>query len=196
MAVALMACLPSCCPLCSPCNQQTTNKNGTEKESGAPASKEMQDFLCDVYTALVKKMAAKDQPTSADKPLPWGFVPIWSMDNAATHQKAAADKGWKLISDGGTKPPGALRTVQPPAYSPDLHKVIEHVHGTVRSAFRKVVLKDKQPRAGIEAYWALLQQLFYSHVTASSVSRDVASLAETYEQVIKLDGAYPAAKYR
>ncbi len=91
----------------------------------APNAKEIQNFLENCSTKLSAKLQLPGRPTTAEKPLPFGWVPEFSMDNASVHKAAYAVVDWP------NKPAWSKEgfgKVQPPPYSPDFHKVIEHVH--------------------------------------------------------------------
>ena len=47
------------------------------------------------------------------------------------------------------------------------------------------------------AYWMTrLEAMFFGGVTADSIARDVASLADTYMAILEVEGGYPAKRYR
>jgi hypothetical protein len=83
----------------------------------------------------------------------------------------------------------------PPAYSPDMHKVIEHVHGTVVTAFRKQLREMVKPHTTIIQYCKMVEKLFYA-ITPQSVQDDIRSLEATWHEVIKCEGGYPSRKFR
>lgn len=160
-----------------------TGEGESEHESRAPAAREIQAFIqrCwDKFRAAIK--AGK---------LKLGFCPHWSLDNANVHKSACGEPTWE-----GGRPPGPMMEIWVPPWSPDLHKPIEHVHGTVVSATRAVILQEQKPRACIEEYFKEVQKQFYARITAQGVSQDVASLQDTYREVLRLKGRFPPPKFR
>jgi hypothetical protein len=132
------------------------------------------------------------QPTDS-KPFPPGMVPIISLDNASIHVKAKqlAKKGVPRLFPGKS-----VKFWELPAYSPDIHKVIEHVHGTVYNAFKKQLIEcDSRPETW-EPFFGMVKAAFLEHVTTASVRGDIASLQETLKQIVEAKGGWPSKKYR
>lgn len=211
--------LTTCC--FSPSCLQRLSDNQTAK---SPTGEEIQDFLLDVGKEIMSKICAAGEQPSTKKPLPHGFVPMWSLDNARVHTSAIRQpyvipglpaelvavalvasglpanatklqvkaKEHKLPADWYAEPRFYLR---PPAWSPDLHKVIEHVHGIVSSAWKKQLMQ-MQPQSTIQEYTQVVKSIFDEKIKCSSVQKDILSLQDTFKQVIALGGAYPAKKYR
>ena len=106
-----------------------------------------------------------------------------SYDNASVHKKMATE---------GPK----HERVRLPAKSPDMHKVVEHVHGWLTQKMQKWLLQQKAPiRVTPADAQAELERLFKSY-PKESVLGDVRSLPETYKAIIAVDGAYPIKRYR
>lgn len=149
-------------------------------------------YLKEVAAELDKKTASWWEQPSQSKPIPYGAKFDYSLDNARVHKAAYSEEtvAWPDKPTNGT-----FGVVQPPPYSPDLHKVIEHVHGTICSAFRQEI-QAMGPAEDINTYFAKLKQLFYQKTTAASVQKDCQSLKQTIQEVIKLEGAWPAAQFR
>ena len=95
--------------------------------------------------------------------------PIYSFGNAPIHQ------GANLQPIGIV---GARRAPLPPS-SPDMHKCIEHVFGTLTRAMNTSLHRDLKLTTAAQ-YRAELERLFGSVITASSVQKDVDTLKETY----------------
>ncbi len=76
-----------------------------------------------------------------------GMEIYWSFDNAPVHKAAFAEehRAWFEANMPGT-------LLWPPAYSPDLHQVIEHAHANTMVAFNKWMLQQKVPYASLLAY--------------------------------------------
>lgn len=112
--------------------------------------------------------------------------PVFSFDNAPIHQGAALLKELQLD--------GAKRASLPPS-SPDMHKCIEHVFGTLTRAMAKSI-RSNMNLSTAAAYKAEIVRLFYSVITPSSVQKDVASLKATYEEIKKVEGDWPEQRFR
>lgn len=149
-----------------------------------PTAKAIQDFLHDCNQRIVSlKVEGK---------LPKNFYPLWSLDNTNIHKCAIANWGTnpdltKLGIDG--------QLLLPPPYSPDLHKVVEHVHAQLCQEFYKW-LHGSEPLHDIQAYFAQLEKIFKKIITAKSIQKDVQSLLQTYDAVIECEGQYPPKKFR
>jgi hypothetical protein len=160
-----------------------TIKGGKEVPSRAPAGAEIQAFIEETADKL------KAHPLIPANFRPY-FLPLWSLDNAPVH-KAAISMAWP------NKPAGLFNSVSPPPYSPDLHKVIEHVHARVCTEFMDWIVKHPNIVYNtIEEYFARLENIFYSVITAEIVKKDVQSLQLTFAKVVEAQGGYPAPKFR
>jgi hypothetical protein len=81
------------------------------------------------------------------------------------------------------------------AKSPDLQKVIEHVHGLVKTAYaKKLQMADLSTTR--EELVAKFDEIVEEHVHDSGIKLDIESLPETYEQILESQGYYPASGYR
>jgi hypothetical protein len=179
-------------------------KNGKTVDCRAPNAQEIRDFLFNCWKKIMSKTAlptaakpaSVDKPPTGDKPIPFGFYPEFSLDNTNVHICAYNPPKGQVWAQ---KPPGAtFGSVQPPAYSPDLHKVIEHVHAVLCTAFMKQIEQTNGPSRGadIKTYFKQLEQLFYQLITPESIQKDAKSLRKTIEEVKRLEGGWPAAKFR
>jgi hypothetical protein len=81
------------------------------------------------------------------------------------------------------------------AYSGDMHKVIEHAHGTVTAAFQKS-LYQKPQLCTPEQYQEEMYSVAHKVVTPESVRKDVESLKPLYQTVIDIKGHWPNKKLR
>ena len=115
-------------------------------------------------------------------PLRPGEEWLISYDNAGAHNAAAKDV------------PG-LNKLPLPAKSPDMHKVVEHVHGWLTQKMQLWLLQRGATKVTPPDAWAELERLFKSYPT-ESVAKDVASLPETYQAIIDAGGAYPLKRFR
>lgn len=105
---------------------------------------------------------------------------LYSYDNPIIHNSEDTEELLEQI--------GILQTdrVHLPKYSPDFHKVIEHVHGWLKRKFREKLLQE--PDLKPEDYPKVLFQCF-NELSAKSVALDVESLLnELYPAVIDADG--------
>lgn len=117
--------------------------------------------------------------------------PVYSFDNAPIHDMTLLES---IGIDGSDRAPL-------PARSPDMHKVIEHVFGTLEGAMQQE-LHDDPGLCTAKQYKAVLQRLFKSKITAESVRKDIKSLAGTYNVIRKsrdeggVEGGWPPSRYR
>jgi hypothetical protein len=114
--------------------------------------------------------------------------PIWllSSDNDSAHTRAKlGERG--IWSDDHRFDLCAL--------SPDLHKVVEHVHAYLSQALQawRRSLWPEKPTP--EECKDKLQQLFYA-IQPASIQADVDSLPYTYQAVIENAGLYAPAPFR
>lgn len=105
-----------------------------------------------------------------------------SYDNAGAHTEAEH------------KVPGLNRQTLPPK-SPDMHKVVEHVHAWLTEKMQQWLRAQQTNKVTSEDAQAELKRLFKSYPT-DSLRRNVASLPETYKAIIAAGGAFPAKRFR
>ena len=98
--------------------------------------------------------------------------PLYSFDNAPIHT------GANLQGLGLT---GAKRVPLSPS-SPDMHKCIEHVFGTMTREMNKSLHKNHSLTTAAQ-YRAEAERLFEKKITAASVQKDVATLRKTYTAI-------------
>ncbi len=112
--------------------------------------------------------------------------PIFSFDNAPIHQGADL-QGLQLV--------GAKRAPLSPS-SPDMHKCIEHVFGTMSRAMNNSLHKNATLTTAAQ-YRAEVERLFNTCITADSVQKDVATLKETYNAIRhEVGGDWPDKRLR
>lgn len=115
-----------------------------------------------------------------------GVRPKFSFDNPPIHNRAA-------LATIDIKPEDRVRL---PPRSPDMHKVIEHIFGTLTRAMNVSLAKDPTLNT-VPKYKAELERLFKSVITPESVRKDVASLPATYDCILNdVDGGWPPANLR
>ena len=117
--------------------------------------------------------------------------PVYSFDNAPIHDMSLLE----TIGIQGTD------RAPLPARSPDMHKVIEHVFGTLEGAMQRELHADPG-LCTAEQYKKVLVRLFNENITAESVRKDISSLKGTYDMIRKcrdaggVEGGWPPSKYR
>lgn len=112
--------------------------------------------------------------------------PIYSFDNAPVHQGAD-------LQALGLK--GSKRAPLPPS-SPDMHKCIEHVFGTLTRAMQKSLHRNTMLTTAAE-YRAEVENLFKTIITPTSVQKDVNTLRDTYHAIRdEVAGDWPAKHLR
>ena len=104
-----------------------------------------------------------------DNPQEW--EPIFSFDNPHTHVKALADELPKFgIVEG-------QNTFPLPKYGGDIHKAVEHVHGTLTSQMN-TVHKRVRTKQNLQWYKNKLRDQFYA-LKPSHMQKDVDTLPDT-----------------
>lgn len=112
--------------------------------------------------------------------------PIYSFDNAPIHQGADLPR---------LQLTGARRAPLSPS-SPDMHKCIEHVFGTMSQAMNDR-LRQNATLTTAAQYRAEVERLFNTCITPESVQKDVATLKETYDAIRhKVGGDWPEKRLR
>lgn len=157
-------------------------------DAKAPTAQEIQDFLADLFKKIKQMTCAPGEAPGPSKPFLPTYQPMISLDNASIHIKAVEDKEWLR-----QHPWGGRRLPLPP-YSPDIHKVIEHVHGTITNTFRERLRALKQPHGTVLEYYQEVEDIFYQKFSSDGVSRDQQSLQLTCREILKQNGGYPPQK--
>lgn len=117
--------------------------------------------------------------------------PKYSFDNAAIHDMGQLEDLAITWED----------RVELPPRSPDMHKVIEHVFGTLEIAMQEALHDDPGLTRGHQ-YAALLRDLFKSRITPQSVQKDIKSLYPLYRLLHRskkyggVGGDWPPARFR
>ncbi len=113
-----------------------------------------------------------------------GWVANWflySTDNASYHSAC-------LPIFGGRK-------LKLAAHSPDLHRVVEHCHGSIKGKFYKMLRDDPNITTAQDAL-VLLYVAANECCTPEVIKKDVENLPATYEAVIEAKGDYPVKRFR
>lgn len=117
--------------------------------------------------------------------------PYYSRDNASWHQWA--DLGGIGINSEDLFPL--------PPYSPDMHKVIEHVVNNTWQRFQEYLLEHPSITTPAKVR-AAFEHVFYTCNKVCSISQDIDSLPATYTVVHAkkeaggTEGNWPCARYR
>ena len=89
-----------------------------------------------------------------------------------------------------------------PTYSPDMNKPIEHSHANTVRAFRKELQAETLRGGGLRSMGDInqlfkrLEACFYKANSQAAVSKDVYSLMDTYDAVMRCGGGYPPRQFR
>jgi hypothetical protein len=119
---------------------------------------------------------------------------LYSFDGAKIHQSATKEdaQGSSMLSPYGYT--SQLRAPLP-AYSPDMHQVIEHAHGRAVTAFRKWLYDHPQEHTA-ETYKTVYKQLFMSCCSAHTIAADVARLPKLYTHIYHNGGDWAPMQLR
>lgn len=107
---------------------------------------------------------------------------VLSFDNATPHAGAA-----DMVDEGHRFPL--------PPNSPDMHKVVEHVHPFVCQRMDTWVRQQGNRVLNMAECKQQLQQIA-QQISKDSVHRDVMSLRDTYRAIIAAGGRYPTKRLR
>jgi hypothetical protein len=117
----------------------------------------------------------------------WGHRPgCWNFDDE------------KLVALG-MKWPIEGRVHMVPAWSPDLHQVIEHAHGNTCRKFHEWLddHHEEDPRSSVYKYVPVIEQCFSDGNPQTSILNNVKRLhEEVYDQVLEAEGDYIPMKFR
>lgn len=157
-----------------------------QTKQGKPAKGCTAREFCDVMKAIQEAASERVAPLlvgNEQQQL------VWSFDNDRVHQSALP-----MLREQGLLT-NTNRAPLPP-FSPDMHKVVEHCIARL-TCMVAAELADTEDVHQNVAYWmAKLEEMFFGGISAESIARDVASLAETYMAILEVEGAWPAKKYR
>lgn len=154
-------------------------KKDPSKRAKAATAAEFEDVMTTFMQKADEVAADHKNVFSSDR------GPIFSFDNAPIHQGANL-KGLKLD--------GARRAPLSPS-SPDMHKCIEHVFGTIERAMQDCIRRDPGLSTAAK-YKAKLEELFTTRITPEGVRKDVESLKPTYRAIQDAGGDWPDRRFR
>jgi hypothetical protein len=115
---------------------------------------------------------------------PPGAVATWSFDNDRIHQNPVTLARLKINSRN--------RFPLPPN-SPDMHRVIEHTVGRLKTAFRKWLYAHPGPRSN-KQYQAVLERIFYECPKVAgpaAIKKDVLGLPKLFKLIRLARGGWP-----
>lgn len=110
---------------------------------------------------------------------------VWSLDNPPIH--TCNDYSELGISTDDWAP-------LPPA-SGDMHRVIEHVHGTLTREMQRWLLCNRG-QSDMATLQAALTDLFFRHITQEGVDSDVGKLPALWDAVVEAQGSYVSWRLR
>ncbi len=155
----------------------------------------MREVIVEVWKRMLEPatLAAWVEHTGG-LPLPCNF-PIYSYDNPRIHTNPQMLERLGIIPNSFPLPSGPCNTFPLPPKSPDMHRIIERVHGRICTKFRKWLL-DQSPKQSIQACVVALQRIFSETETASMYRKDIASYPEMLQQIVAKEGSWPERRYR
>lgn len=166
---------------------------GTQVEAKAPTAEE---FTTEVMAPLLQKVETEllHNPLYRDHFKRGGKVK-YSFDNASIHTAALEkdEDGHSLLGELGFDE--KLHRLPLPPYSGDMHRVIEHTHGTAVRLFRNW-LNHHPGKLTIEEYKQQFEEIYSNCITKESVQKDVKTLPALYKWVADNAGNYPPAEMR
>lgn len=162
-----------CAPCAAPPPLQTKQGQDAKSFSAAEVNDVMKNFQEKAIELIETEFMSDEKKISE-------MQPIFSLDNAPVHCDVE-----EVIGVGSRAPL--------PPYSPDMHKGIEHIFNQVR----QFILVQRLPAIAADhaitplslEYWPTLVGDALKHVTPESIQKDILSLRDTYEYIVKFNGA-------
>jgi hypothetical protein len=125
-----------------------------------------------------------------------GTKVMFSYDSARIHTSAM-----KLVDEASGKRvlaaygfTDARRLLLPP-YSPDMHRVIEHTHGTAELMFQKWLYENPK-KCTIHQYKVAFEGIYRECCSAQAIAADVAGLPELYSWIYSHEGEWAPNRMR
>lgn len=146
------------------------------KHKGEPA----RGCTRDEFINMLKEVAVKKAQEKGIK------RPILVFDN----QFKGVHQQWEYV---GLQHEDQMEPIPP--YSPDFNKVIEHVH-TNQETKLKSKLETKTAEMHPAGLKKLLEQSILEASNQRSIAKDVESMRDTWQAVVRNDGGYPIARHR
>lgn len=128
------------------------------------------------FTDIMKKLVqvAREELAKVDPNL----TPIFSYDN----NKIQADA---KLQDMGITPEEKLEL---PTYSPDMHKVIEHVFGILKGQLQAEMLRTNPSKLSARKAQRMVRAYFMGGISKESIQADVKSLPVTWHIISTPEG--------
>lgn len=115
--------------------------------------------------------------------------PIFSFDSAKHHTSSKLQDFLPASFDGTCKFPL-------PAYSPDIHRVIEHSHARAQAAFEKWLYSYNVPGLTVDDYMREYERIYREQCNVEVIAADVAGLPELFDNIINNNGGWADAEFR
>jgi hypothetical protein len=165
-------------------------KSGADRPAAGPTATE---FAVKVLGPTVKAAKAKLKNHPA---ISKGTELLFSYDSARIHTSAMklvdGASGKLLLETYGFK--DTQRLLLPP-YSPDMHRVIEHTHGTAVVQFEHWLYQNPK-KCTMEEYKQAFETIYRKCCSARAIAADVAGLPELYNWIYHHDGNWAPNKLR
>jgi hypothetical protein len=126
------------------------------------------------------------------------FQPWFSFDHNFAQEYADLSFTADMLPPGCEYVPGYDFTkvrVPLPKYSPDCHRVIEHIFGQLSFKLYREMYRRGSQLTSTQAIAQYVVQQFHS-LTADSMQRDADGLPKLYDWIIENQGAWPPRKMR
>lgn len=154
------------------------------KKAAGPTTKEFAEQvmkpMLDAAKALAKEPAHKDIFKTYKHCM-------FSYDNPKIHTGA-----WAMLKAMGINEDWKV-PLSP--YSPDLHRVIEHLHGIAEAAFKRWMYEHPQTHS-LQKYKTEFKRIFAECCKPESIAADVQGLPELYKWVAAHKGDWAPRKMR
>jgi hypothetical protein len=175
---------------CRPCTAMQDRKSGADRPAGGPTAAEFAEKVLGP-TVKAAKAKLKNHPSISK-----GTELLFSYDSARIHTSAMklvdAASGKLLLETYGFKDAQRLLL---PTYSPDMHRVIEHTHGTAVVQFERWLYQNPQ-KCTMQEYKQAFEAIYRKCCSASAIAADVAGLPELYNWIYEHDGNWAPNRLR
>lgn len=164
-------------------------KAKAQRPAAGPTAREFAERVFKPTTEAAQRLQEKHPKVFTD-----AEPALYSFDGAKIHQSAIKEDahGNSMLSPYGYN--SSLRAPLP-AYSPDMHQVIEHSHGRAVTAFRKW-LYDHPQQHSAQTYKAIYRQLYMDCCAAHIIAADVARLPALYQHIYRNGGGWAPMRMR
>jgi hypothetical protein len=163
------------------------------REAKAPTALEFADDVIGTCMGLARQVELDPQFA---RWFPSGRRMMYSFDNAPIHTAALQRSdvyGEPMVQRYGFDEKKDRLQLSP--FSPDMHRVIEHTHGTATYEFQKWLMQNRG-KLSVQEYKDAFETIYRRVVTATSVRKDVQGLPTLYKWVATHGGSWPPAHMR